>query len=154
MSRSTTGWVLVAIQFLLLVALVALPDRSDWSTPLIVHVVGYVFMIGGAILVLAASSALGRSLTPTPVPAAHGKLATTGLYRWMRHPIYSGVLTIVIGVTVRSGSVITVIVAVATFAFFVGKASWEEGQLAEHYPSYAEYAASTPRFVPRLRLDG
>jgi protein-S-isoprenylcysteine O-methyltransferase Ste14 len=35
-----------------------------------------------------------------------------------------------------------------TVVFFDRKARWEEAQLRERYPDYAEYASRTPRFVP------
>ena len=38
-----------------------------------------------------------------------------------------------------------------TVVFFHVKARWEEAQLAERYPGYREYAARTPRFIPRPR---
>jgi len=68
----------------------------------------------------------------------------------MRHPIYTGVLTIVAGIVLRSGSVIQALVGVATVAFFTVKAKWEEGQLRERYADYDSYAAEVPRFLPRI----
>ena len=59
-----------------------------------------------------------------------------------------GVLSIVVGLTLRSGSVVTLSVALVTVVFFDRKARWEEAQLRERYPDYAEYASRTPRFVP------
>ena len=95
-----------------------------------------------------ASLSLGRSLTPTPVPVNYGALKTGGLYRFVRHPIYTGVLAIVVGLTLRSGSWISLVVAAVTVVFFTVKARWEEGQLMERYSGYAVYAAQTPRYVP------
>ena len=57
-------------------------------------------------------------------------------------------LLIVVGLTLRSGSFVTLAVAVVTVVFFDRKARWEEAQLRERYPDYAEYASRTPRFVP------
>lgn len=144
-----TGWAFVAVQAVLLVALILLPGRSDWSTGGIVSPIGFAFLIAGFVIMAIAALSLGRSLTPTPVPVAQGELTTSGLYSYMRHPIYSGVLAIVVGLTVRSGSWLHLAVAAATVAFFTAKARWEEARLAEHYPGYEAYAATTPRFVPR-----
>lgn len=151
MSRAATGWAFVALQVLLLVMLVLLPGRNDWPTPAAIEAVGLILIVAGAALILVAATHLGRSLTPTPVPVADGQLSTDGLYKFMRHPIYTGVLTIVAGLAIRSGSLITLAIAGVTVVFFNQKATWEERQLADHYPDYADYAARTPRFVPRLR---
>jgi protein-S-isoprenylcysteine O-methyltransferase Ste14 len=138
-------------QVVLLVALVVLPGRDDWPTPEWLRLVAQLVFVAGIVVLVVASLRLGRALTPTPVPTASGELQTGGLYRYVRHPIYSGVLLIVVGITLRSGSVLTLAVAVVTVVFFDRKARWEEERLAERYPGYAAYAAHTPRFVPRPR---
>lgn len=147
--RRLTGWAFVAVQVVVLVALVVLPGADDWPTPAGVEVVATVLVVGGLVLVAVAALGLGRSLTPTPVPVAHGQLVTSGLYRWVRHPIYSGVLAVVAGLVLGSGNLVTAAVGVATVVFFHVKAGWEEARLAERFPGYADYAAATPRFVPR-----
>ncbi len=146
--RRTVGWAFVAGQVVLLVALVLLPGRDDWPTPSWVWMVGQVLVLAGFVLMIVASLRLGRGLTATPVPAARGQLVTGGLYRYVRHPIYTGVLLIVVGLTLRSGSFVTLAVAAVTVVFFDRKARWEEAQLRERYPEYADYAARTRRFVP------
>ncbi len=147
----TVGWAFVAAQAVLLITLVALPGRDDWSVPGWLQAIGLVLVVGGMALVVVAALGLGPALTPTPVPTEQGALTTAGLYGLVRHPIYSGVLLAVLGVTVRSGSLVTLVVAGATVAFFRIKAGWEEQRLADHYPDYPDYAARTPRFVPRPR---
>jgi protein-S-isoprenylcysteine O-methyltransferase Ste14 len=151
MDRATTGWLFVTAQAVLLIALIALPGRADWPTPAWVEAVGLVVVVAGIALMAVAGLRLGPSLTPTPVPTKDGALATTGLYGVVRHPIYTGILIAVTGVVVRSGSVVVLAVGIATVAFFHVKARWEEARLAERYPDYPEYAARTPRFVPRPR---
>jgi protein-S-isoprenylcysteine O-methyltransferase Ste14 len=151
MSRSAVGWAWVAGQVVLLVALVLLPGRDDWPTPTWLRLIAQVVFVAGIVVLVVASLRLGRALTPTPVPTASGELQTSGLYRYVRHPIYSGVLLVVIGMTLRSGSVVTLAVAVIAVVFFDRKARWEEARLVERYPDYAPYADRTPRFVPRLR---
>ncbi len=150
MNRSVVGWLWVAAQAVLLLVLVLLPGRSDWPTPTLVDVVAQVLFFGGLALVIVAALGLGRSVTPTPVPVTYGSLTTGGLYRFVRHPIYTGVLAVVAGMTIRSGSVIHLAVAAATVVFFDRKAAWEERRLAETYPGYDRYAAVTPKFIPRV----
>lgn len=154
MERSTTGWLFVAVQALLLAALVLLPGGTDWPTPTAVEVAGLVLVLAGVVWMVVAARRLGPALTPTPVPSEQGVLTTSGLYGLVRHPIYTGVLAVVIGIVVRSGSLTTLALGLATVGFFVVKARWEEARLAERYPDYPAYAARTPRFVPRLRRPG
>ncbi len=148
--RRMTGWGFVAIQAAILLGLVLLPRGEQWSTPGWLN--GLSLVVSGAGIVLAAAAALGlgRSLTPTPVPRETGELNTSGLYAFVRHPIYSGVLLIVLGIAMRSGSLFTIQLAVIAVAFFNVKARWEEGELTKTYSGYEEYARQTPRFIPRL----
>jgi protein-S-isoprenylcysteine O-methyltransferase Ste14 len=144
------GWLFVAAQVVLLVSLVLLPGGSAWPTPGWVEGVGLAISLFGALLAVVASRRLGRALTPTPVPAERGELTTAGLYGLVRHPIYTGVLLIVLGIVVRSGSVLALAVGAVTLVFFTVKARWEEGQLLARYPAYRSYAAAVPRFIPSL----
>ena len=149
MNRQLIGWTWVAGQALLLGALVLVPGRDDWATPAILLAVAGILFFGGLIIVAIAALGLGAGLTPTPVPTQSGTLITSGFYQHVRHPIYTGVLTVVAGVTLRSASLVHLAIAVATVAFFDRKSAWEEKQLTDHYPGYPEYAAITPKFVPR-----
>lgn len=150
-SRSTSaqGWLFVLAQAVLLVALVFLPGADHWPTPAGLQAVASVLVFGGFALMAVAALGLGKSLTPTPVPVSYGELHTGGLYRWMRHPIYTGVLMLVAGLALRSGNIVHAAIAVGTFLFFDRKATWEEARLAETYAGYREYALHTPRFIPR-----
>ncbi len=149
-NRTGIGRLFVAAQFLLLVTLIAIPRAGHWPVPTIVDVLGLALMLGGLALVVMAALRLGPALTPTPVPNERGQLTTGGLYGLVRHPIYTGVLAAVAGVTIRSGNVLVLAVAAVIVAFFTIKARWEEDRLRERYPEYEGYAAATPRFVPGL----
>jgi protein-S-isoprenylcysteine O-methyltransferase Ste14 len=146
--RRTIGWLLVVGQTALIVALLLLPAGQLWPTPSWLEWTGLVIGGLGASWAIAAGLRLGDRLTPTPVPRDGGRLRTDGPYAHVRHPIYTGVLLIVIGITLRSGSAMVLALAVVTVAFFHGKARFEEGLLSERYPEYRSYAARTPRFVP------
>lgn len=150
MSRSRTGWVFVAAQVVLLLALVLVPSGSAWSLPSWLATLAGLLVIGGLVVVVLAALSLGRALTPTPVPNGRGELRTGGLYRFVRHPIYTGVLAVVLGLTLRARSWLGLLVGVLTIAFFTVKARWEEARLAETFAGYVAYAAVTPRFVPFL----
>lgn len=145
------GWSLVAVQGVLLVGLIGLGGRDDWPTPPWLHQVGTAVLAIGLVIVAVGGTGLGRLLTATPVPRAGGELVTDGLYRWVRHPIYTGVIVIVVGLVAPSGRWLTLAIGCVTVAFFFVKSTWEEQRLADHYPDYVEYQRSTPRFVPRLR---
>ena len=149
MTDAAKGWAFVAVQGVLLLLLILLPSADHWPTPTVVRRLGDVLFFGGLLLVVVAALRLGRALTPTPVPSQAGTLTTSGLYRFARHPIYTGVLAVVVGITVRSGNVVCLLVGAVLVIFFNVKARWEENRLAATYDGYRAYAEQTPRFIPR-----
>ena len=141
----------MAVQGALLLAFFLAPRRHDWAVPGWLATIGSTGVITGTALLLVAAANLGRSLTALPTPAPRATLRTVGLYRFVRHPIYTGVLTLVFGATAASGSVIRLVLAVGLLGLLAAKATWEEAMLRRRYPDYDEYARRTPRFFPRLR---
>jgi protein-S-isoprenylcysteine O-methyltransferase Ste14 len=157
MRRRLAGWLIVGVQTVLIVAVVLTPRGSSWPTPSWVVGTGWAMSGVGAAWAVWAAFRLGDRLTPTPVPRGGGELRTYGPYAHVRHPIYSGVLLIVIGMALRTGNAVGLGLAVATIGFFQAKATFEERLLTERFPDYRAYADVTPRFVPRpwraTRLD-
>jgi len=80
-----------------------------------------------------------------------GTLVTGGLYRFVRHPLYSAGLLFLWLTTTMTVNQLTVYVC-ATIYIFVG-AYFEERKLLREYGSaYAEYKSVTPMIVPGLRF--
>jgi protein-S-isoprenylcysteine O-methyltransferase Ste14 len=147
MNARFTGWFFVAAQVVLLVALVVVPTGDVWPRPPWLLAISATLTLSGMVVIGVAAYQLGAALTPTPEPKTAGTLHTTGLYGVVRHPIYSGVLAVVVGLVVRNASAAGLALGVIAIAFFNVKAAWEERRLAERYESYAAYAAGTPRFI-------
>lgn len=93
----------------------------------------------------------GRSLTPMPSPRNGATLLTSGLYRHVRHPVYSGLLVWAFGIAIAAASLLHFVLFALLWVFFTAKAAHEERMLNQKFPSYAEYAARTPRFFPCRR---
>jgi protein-S-isoprenylcysteine O-methyltransferase Ste14 len=146
-----TARLLVAGQFVLIGILVLLPGRHDWPVPAAVKVACSIATVVGLAVMVFGATALGRGLTATPLPNAHAKLRTGGLYRYARHPIYSGLLLTMASITVASGSVSRLLTLGVLVLLLTVKARWEETRLMRRFEGYTDYAARTPRFVPRLR---
>ena len=151
MTRARLGWLLVVLQFVLLIVLVLLPHRS---ATLLSLVVGVPLMAAGVVLGLVASRRLGSALTPTPVPIAEAGLRTDGVYAQVRHPIYSAILLAALGFAIALGSWWTLLGVAVLAAFFSIKYRWEDRLLAQEYGSaWQEWAARTGALVPRIRRD-
>ena len=143
-----TAWLLVAAQFVLIGVIVLSPDRADWPVPRWLLLVGTVGTWAGIALMLVAGLGLGRGLTAAPLPNAHAKLRTGGLYRLVRHPIYTGLLLFTMAQVATSGSTVVALAGLLLVVLINAKARWEEQRLSERFPDYGDYARRTPRFVP------
>jgi protein-S-isoprenylcysteine O-methyltransferase Ste14 len=79
-------------------------------------------------------------------------LTISGIYRYVRHPAYTGIILVFIGLGIAFENWLSLItVAGLTMAGIANRVRIEEAALLEHYgDSYASYAARTKRFVPYL----
>jgi len=146
-----TARALVAAQFVLIGLLVVLPGRADWPVPTAIRAVCMIGAAVGVLVMLLAGTALGRGLTAVPLPNRHAVLRTGGLYRAVRHPIYTGLLLTMGSFMVASGSLPRLLAFAVLLALITIKARWEETRLARRFAAYPAYAARTPRFVPGRR---
>ena len=146
----TTGWVFVIAQFVLLGALMFLPAAPPEALPPAGRWLAVVLLAVGGALVVASLIQLGRAATATPVPNQSGVLRTSGLYRSVRPPVYSGLFVIVTGLALSGMTLGHVILAVAFVVLMNTKARFEESLLTQRFPEYPDYAARTGRFIPKF----
>lgn len=111
---------------------------------------GGVLCLAGIALLLTAIRSIGRSIQIAPEPRADAALATHGPYRWFRHPIYTAIIAIVVGLFLRRPTVTAAIAAAVTTAFLVVKVRFEERLLLARYPEYADYRRRTMGVIPSL----
>lgn len=64
--------------------------------------------------------------------------------------MYTALVVICLGVAVGSGKLLSFIAVVAVAVFFEIKTRVEERHLVQVYDGYAEYAARTGKFVPKV----
>jgi protein-S-isoprenylcysteine O-methyltransferase Ste14 len=74
-------------------------------------------------------------------------LTTHGIYRYIRHPIYSGDILLLTGLQLALNSWLVVMVF-PLLLVTVKQALAEEGLLARVFPDYRAYCRRTKRFIP------
>ncbi|MFN4278842.1 methyltransferase family protein [Thermosynechococcus sp.] len=93
---------------------------------------------------------LGNNLTPLPHPKEDSQLVTTGVYGWVRHPIYSSVIFLALAYSVWQMSLSHGLGAIALLIFFDRKAAQEEQWLSEKFKDYADYRQAVKKLIPLL----
>ncbi len=145
------------VTLLPVLALVALlPDRSLWAIPmpwvlltLAVQAAAGLGMLFG-LRQTGTGEFLGLEQVRQPAaPAAPPALNTGGLYRYMRHPIYTASMLILWLLPVMTLNLLALNIGI-TLYFIVGSIFEERKLLKEFGPAYADYRRHTPMFVPKF----
>jgi len=90
--------------------------------------------------------------TPAPIDPPK-ELVVTGFYRYVRNPIYLGLLTILIGHFLWFKTIWLLAYAVVVFlAFHLFVTFYEEPTLQEKFgAAYEQYCKSVPRWIPKIK---
>lgn len=111
---------------------------------------GVVAVMVGLLMSIVALLQLRSALTPFPEPRAQGALRTDGLYAWVRHPVYTGLILAAAGWALYCASAWGALTTAILFLFFDRKAAREERALARRYSEYAAYSARVPKLIPGI----
>ena len=147
MKRALAGG-LVVVQLLFLAGLLVLPHGTLWPVNGFVIATAITFVAIGVTLAVQGSSTLGPAMTASPIPRDNAPLATQGVYRVVRNPIYTGLMAGGLGLVVIGASALHVVLWLALVGLLAGKTRWEEKMLADEHPDYLDYAARVGRFLP------
>lgn len=84
---------------------------------------------------------------------AKGALVTDGVYAWVRHPQYSGLFLITVGMLVQWPTIITVLTWPGLMVVYYRLARREERDAEILFgEAYSRYRASVPMFIPWIGL--
>ena len=116
----------------------------------ILAAIGALLFACGIVLAVWARLHLGRNWGMPMTQRAEPELVTSGPYRFVRHPIYSGLLTAVLG-TALVDNLLGLIVVAVLVAYFYYSGTVEERNLAATFPqAYPEYKSRTKMLIPFL----
>jgi protein-S-isoprenylcysteine O-methyltransferase Ste14 len=150
--RATRVLIAVTIGFAVAVAAVT---ASRGTAPRIAgpyRVVGLIVMWLGLAIRVWAIATLGRAFRTTVEVDPGQAVISSGPYRWVRHPSYSGLLLIVTGCGLAAGNWFALAVcAVLPLPALLRRIQVEEAELTSVLGDrYRAYQAQTTRLIPRL----
>ena len=141
--------IFVLIQVLLLIVFVAIPEGHAATFSL--QLTAFLMVVAGIILIATGIFYLGASLTPSPRPKKHASLVTNGVYKYFRHPVYSGIILILTGISLYSLNIPRGIITSMMIVLLYYKSRYEEELLQQQFSEYSNYMKRTGRFFPSFR---
>jgi len=83
-------------------------------------------------------------------PEADSQLVVKGMYRWVRHPLYSAALAFIWAIPLMTRNLLALNLGLTVY--LIAGAWLEERKLLHKFgKAYARYRESTPMFIPKLR---
>ena len=136
-----------------LIPLALLRSGPQIQTGFLSYLAFPLWLIGAATLIWCFWDFLvkGRG-TPAPIDPPK-ELVVSGLYNYVRNPMYVGVLLVIIGHFLRFGFWSLLIYAAVVFAAFnTFVAFYEEPNLKTRFgATYEDYLKRVPRWIPRIK---
>lgn len=146
MGKRGEGWFL--LQMALFAIIFLAPQATCFTCPSWLKWLGLAILAAGGLFGTWAMLTLGRNLTPFPKPIEGGELVTHGPYRFVRHPIYAGLILGTLGWALFRTSLLGLALAALMFIFFDLKSRREEHWLREAYPDYEAYQVRVHKLIP------
>lgn len=96
-------------------------------------------------------SSIGSGITPTSATRQQHRLVTSGIYRWVRHPLYSVGSSMFVAFGLMADNWFIAALGILTFILMAIRLPKEEANLIEKFgEEYREYMKHTGAFLPKL----
>lgn len=103
------------------------------------------------VLFVTAKLNLGTNYSPCFDAYMPRDIIRSGLYKYVRHPIYTANLLLLTGVFLATGSLWIGVNLVVLAFYYVTSAYREEKELVKEFPAYQEYRRHTNMFLPGFK---
>ncbi len=121
-----------------------------FTPPLALGWIAAVLTVLGVAFAIWARTHLGRNWSPAPAIKEKHELVTSGPYRFVRHPIYTGMIFTTLGLAL-AGSIFGISVFIFSCLLFISRMRKEEHFMLELFPNeYPAYQARTKKLIPFL----
>lgn len=122
---------------------IGLPEWTRW--------LGVVLGVVGVLGVYWLFSSIGSGISPTSGTRKEHKLVTNGIYKYIRHPLYTFGSSLFIAFGMMADNWFIALLGVLAFIGMAIRTPKEEANLIEKFgDEYREYMKRTGRFLPKL----
>lgn len=110
---------------------------------------GFIIEILGLLIAIWARVTLGRNWSANVTFKQKHELITKGPYNFVRHPIYTGMLTMALGAMIYLGILGGFVGIIFLFVGILFKLGMEEELMTKHFPKeYPKYKKNVKRLIP------
>lgn len=143
-------WILMGVAFIITQDVTIYPLNVrllPFST--VIGILSVVLAVGGLIIAIMARRTLAQNWSASVTFKKEHDLITSGVYKYMRHPIYTGVLLIFIGSALLIGTIGALIGFIILFVTLWLKLQQEEKLMTKHFPKeYNTYKKKVKALIP------
>ncbi len=143
-------YLFVTIQLLLFIAFLFDFGIAEFELPSTVKPILLGSTVLGGLIILIALIQLNSKISPFPTPKENSSLIINGVFRWVRHPIYTGLILSFWSYSLYQESLFKLSISLALTVLFHFKVKYEEDKMTEKFPEYVEYKKKTGRLFPFL----
>ena len=143
-----TDYLFVFIQLILFAIYFLIPVEKSYTDINYYTYFGTVILFIGVFLIMAALIKLNKNISALPTPVTNAQLITTGVFKFIRHPIYTGIFLSGLGYGLFMEDIGKVLLSLILLLFFDMKSNYEEEKLKEKFPGYTLYQNRTGKFTP------
>lgn len=126
-----------------------------WATvlPFVLRIAGVIISVYGLYLFWVTHKALGANWSPLLEVRKRHQLITTGIYKYIRHPMYTAISVFTGGLGLISANLIVLLLPLIMFSFLCYiRIRDEEGMMISWFgDDYILYMRKTGKFFPKLR---
>ncbi len=148
MPGAFASWVLVALQFALIAAIVV--TTQPVGRPLAVGTAAALLAAGAAVGIAALAANRPGNFNIRPEVKDRARLVTHSIYARVRHPMYDAVLLAMLAFVALDARAWRIGAWIALAAVLLAKIAREERLLQARFPEYADYRKRTRRLIPGI----
>jgi protein-S-isoprenylcysteine O-methyltransferase Ste14 len=133
-----------------ILALIIVNIKNWFTNPFsVVQIISWILLIGSIVVVIQGFYLLHKIGRPEQGIEETSILVKTGIYKYIRHPLYSSLILLAWGIFLKDTSLLPAGLATVATLFLVITAIVEEKENLQRFgEEYANYMRSTKRFIP------
>jgi protein-S-isoprenylcysteine O-methyltransferase Ste14 len=141
--------VIVIVPYLIVFGLYYLRDAiGSYNGSAVSRIVGAALLFAGIMVYVSSHVSLRRNWSVMASIKERHTLVRTGLYRFVRHPMYASMLLIVPGSGMLISDYLMILCTPVVGLIYYFRARQEEALLAGNLPGYEAYVRKTKMFIP------